>query len=48
MNNDQLITETLLQTIHDDIYIKMLGIEFITLSTGYAKSKIIKQNNSNE
>lgn len=40
MNNDQLITETLLQTIHDDIYIKMLGIEIITISAGYAKSKM--------
>ncbi|WP_294407154.1 PaaI family thioesterase [uncultured Clostridium sp.] len=40
MNNDQLITETLLKTIHDDIYIKMLGIEIITISTGYAKSRM--------
>ena len=40
MNNDSLINEILLQTARDDVYMKMLGIEIIDLSCGYAKSKM--------
>ncbi len=40
MKTDSFITETLLQNSRDDLYMKMLGIEFIEISKGYAKSKM--------
>ena len=40
MKNNSLINKILLQTARDDVYMKMLGIEIIDLSCGYAKSKM--------
>ena len=40
MNNDSLINDIYLLTARDDVYMKMLGIEIIDLSCGYAKSKM--------
>lgn len=40
MDNNALIYKTLLETAQNDDYIKMLGIEIMDISCGYAKSKM--------
>ena len=40
MNNQELIIKKLFQTVKEDEYIQMLGLELIDLKPGYAKSRI--------
>ena len=40
MKNTSLINKTLLQNANNDLYMKMLGIEIIEISSGYAKAKM--------
>lgn len=40
MNISESIKERLLQKVHDDQYIKMIGMEFTELGRGYAKSRM--------
>ena len=38
MKDTSLINKTLLQNANNDLYMKMLGIEIIEISSGYAKA----------
>lgn len=40
MNDKELIKNKLFQSTQEDDYIKMLGLEFIEIKPGYAKSRI--------